>query len=103
MFALLVGAVPSAACIGSVRTAAECLLSEGSEVSFACWAAFRGREDARAIGAFVMSPLLLVMFAMSLFLGVPVTAGVLGRGTVRLSWWLTPSRFRWYLARVLPI
>ena len=27
----------------------------------------------------------------------------LERGTVRLAWWLTPSRWRWYLARLLPI
>ena len=50
-----------------------------------------------------MSPLLLVTYAIGLFLGVPVIARELERGTVRLAWWLTPSRWRWYLARLLPI
>ncbi len=42
-------------------------------------------------------------YAIGLFLGVPVIARELERGTVRLAWWLTPSRWRWYLARLLPI
>ena len=60
-------------------------------------------SDARTIGALVISPLLLVTYAIGLFLGVPVIARELERGTVRLAWWLTPSRWRWYLARLLPI
>ena len=57
----------------------------------------------RSIGALITSPLLLVVYTIGLFLGVPVIARELERGTVRLAWWLTPSRWRWYLARLLPI
>ena len=104
---LVVGAFGAAAYIEGFRLPPECVFTDGAEpseeVMFACEAAFQGLSDAQRIGALVMSPLLLVTFAMSLFLGVPVIARELERGTVRLAWWLTPSRWRWYLARLVPI
>ena len=104
---LVVGAFAAAAYIEGFRLPPECVFSDGvepsEEVVFACEAAYRRLSDAQTIGALVMSPLLLVTFAMSLFLGVPVIARELERGTVRLAWWLTPSRWRWYLARLVPI
>jgi ABC-type transport system involved in multi-copper enzyme maturation permease subunit len=100
---LVVAAFPAAAYIEGFRVPPECTSFDGGEVPLACDAAYRTLSDAQTIGALVMSPLLLVTFAMSLFLGVPVIARELERGTVRLAWWLTPSRWRWYLARLLPI
>jgi hypothetical protein len=99
---LVIGSFAAAAYIESFRLPAECMTFT-QEVPIACDSILRQIDDARAIGGLVGSPLLLVMFAMSLFLGVPVIARELERGTVRLAWWLTPSRWRWYLARLLPI
>ena len=35
--------------------------------------------------------------------GVPIVARELERGTTRLAWSLAPSRWRWFVARVLPV
>ena len=50
-----------------------------------------------------MGLLIFLSFAAGLFLGVPVVARELERGTARLAWSLAPSRMRWYLARLLPL
>jgi hypothetical protein len=100
---LVVASFAVAAYIEGFRIPPECATLDGGEVPVACDAAYRRLSDAQAIGALIMSPLLFVTFAMALFLGVPVIARELERGTVRLAWWLTPSRWRWYLARLLPI
>jgi hypothetical protein len=42
-------------------------------------------------------------FVAGLFLGTPIVAKELDRGTARLAWSLSPSRTRWYLARLLPM
>jgi hypothetical protein len=39
---------------------------------------------------------------MAAFVGVPIVARELERGTSRLAWSLAPSRWRWYFARVAP-
>jgi hypothetical protein len=100
---LVVASFVVAAYIDGFRVPPQCTAFDGGEVSLSCDAAYRKLGDAQALGGLVMSPLLLVIFAMGLFLGVPVIARELERGTVRLAWWLTPSRWRWYLARLLPI
>jgi len=99
---LVIGSFAAAAYIDSFRPPPECVTFT-QEVPATCDSFLLKLSDARALGALVASPLLLVMFAMSLFLGVPVIARELERGTVRLAWWLTPSRWRWYLARLLPM
>ena len=48
------------------------------------------------IGGLLLTPLLVVTYAVGLFLGVPIVARELERGTVRLAWSLAPSRWRWY-------
>lgn len=54
-----------------------------------------------------MSPVLgfmaLLPYAAGLFLGAPLIAREIERGTTRLAWSISPSRFRWYLARMLPV
>ena len=57
----------------------------------------------RASRACAAGLLIFVSFAAGLFLGVPIVARELERGTARLAWSLTPSRMRWYLARMLPV
>jgi hypothetical protein len=42
-------------------------------------------------------------FVAGLFLGAPIVAREIDRGTARLAWSLGPSRTRWYLQRVLPM
>ena len=105
---LVIGSFAAAAYIDGFVLPPECqaIFDGTTEVTvtpFVCDEAFRQLERARTIGALMMSPLLLVTYTIGLFLGVPVIARELERGTVRLAWWLTPSRWRWYLARTLPI
>jgi ABC-type transport system involved in multi-copper enzyme maturation permease subunit len=99
---LAVAAFGAAAYVEGFRLPPECV-NTTSEVLERCDAAYRSLSDAQFIAGLVLSPLLIVTFAIGLFLGVPVIARELERGTVRLAWWLTPSRWRWYLARLLPI
>jgi hypothetical protein len=105
---LVVASFVVAAYIESFKLPPECVVDFSgpgpiAEVPFSCEELNRRLSDAQSLGALVMSPMLLVTFAMALFLGVPVIARELERGTVRLAWWLTPSRWRWYFARLLPI
>jgi ABC-type transport system involved in multi-copper enzyme maturation permease subunit len=57
----------------------------------------------QSMGTLLMSPLVIVCYAIGVFLGVPVIARELERGTVRLAWSLSPSRWRWYASRVIPM
>ena len=100
--ALVIGAFAASAYVDSLRPPPECLTFNG-EIPFSCEAAARKFEDAKGIANLVLGPLLIVNFTIGLFLGVPVIARELERGTVRLAWWLAPSRWRWYLARLLPV
>jgi hypothetical protein len=45
----------------------------------------------------------LLPYAVGLFLGAPLIARELERGTARLAWSVSPSRLRWYAWRVVPI
>lgn len=51
----------------------------------------------------VLGFLAILPYAAGLFLGAPLIAREIERGTTRLAWSISPSRFRWYLARMLPI
>jgi hypothetical protein len=103
---LAIAGVLAAAYADSQRAPADCLVvitDANAIVPAGCEAALRRMEEARQYGGLVQGPLLIVTFAIGLFLGVPVIARELERGTVRLAWWLAPSRWRWYLARVVPM
>ena len=45
----------------------------------------------------------LLPYAVGLFLGAPLIARELERGTARLAWSMAPSRLRWYAWRVVPV
>jgi hypothetical protein len=45
----------------------------------------------------------ILPFVTGVFLGGPLIAREIERGTTRLAWSLAPSRLRWYLSRMLPI
>jgi hypothetical protein len=51
----------------------------------------------------VFSFMNLLPFAVGLFLGAPVIAREIERGTARLAWSVAPSRVRWYAWRAAPI
>ena len=52
----------------------------------------------------VLRPLLIALpFLVGAIAGVPIVARELERGTARLAWSLAPSRWRWFVARVLPV
>jgi hypothetical protein len=51
----------------------------------------------------VLSFMAILPYAAGLFLGAPLIARELERGTARLAWSIAPSRVRWYAWRVLPI
>jgi hypothetical protein len=51
----------------------------------------------------VFSFMNLLPYAIGLFLGAPLLARELERGTARLAWSISPSRVRWYLWRVVPV
>jgi len=102
IIALVIGGILAAAYADNFRSPPECLNFNG-DVPASCDAALRKADEARAYIGLITSPLLIVSFAIGLFLGVPIIARELERGTVRLAWWLAPSRWRWYLARLLPV
>lgn len=47
--------------------------------------------------------LAILPFVTGVFLGGPLVAREIERGTTRLAWSLAPSRLRWYLSRMLPV
>lgn len=103
IIALVIGGILAAAYADSLRPPPECLNFNGEAVPASCEAALRKASEAQTYIGLITSPLLIISFAIGLFLGVPIIARELERGTVRLVWWLAPSRWRWYLARLLPV
>jgi hypothetical protein len=47
--------------------------------------------------------LAILPYVAGLFLGGPIIAREIERGTTRLAWSIAPSRLRWYISRVAPI
>jgi len=81
-----------------------CFRNDGSALPAGCEAALRAFFGAQNVyGTGVLSVLLVLSLTVGLFIGVPVVARELERGTARLAWSLAPSRWRWYLANVLPL
>ncbi len=101
---LILATFLASAYIAGLTPGPECVSPADNTTSFACQRAQEAFSSAQAaLGGLLLTPLLLITYATGLFLGVPIIARELERGTVRLAWWLAPSRFRWYLGRVLPI
>ena len=63
----------------------------------------RAFDEARQSTQLLLAPVVVVCYAIGVFLGVPILARELERGTLRLAWSLAPSRWRWYTARVIPV
>ena len=100
---LSVGAFAIATYIDGLKPAAACFSPTG-EVAPSCQRAFDAYNSAQqSLGSLLAAPTLIVTYAIGLFLGVPIVGREIERGTTRLAWSLGPSRWRWFLTRVLPI
>jgi hypothetical protein len=101
---LSIGTIVSASALDGVRPAAECFGQQRIGTTTAdCDTALQAWYNAQNAGPGIFYGLLLfVSFAAGLFLGVPIIAREIERGTSRLAWSLAPSRMRWFLARMLP-
>ena len=99
----MVATILTAARIDAVRPPLECLTNFdappiGCDLKSNAW-----YQAQNGVAGLSMGVLIFLSFAAGLFLGVPVVARELERGTARLAWSLAPSRMRWFLARLLPI
>jgi hypothetical protein len=83
---------PPLSCLGGQEFDADC------EVASQAWYAAQAGLPGLFAGL-----LLFVTFAAGLFLGVPIVAREVERGTTRLAWALSPSRMRWFGQRMLPV
>jgi hypothetical protein len=102
--------VGAATWIDSLRPPAECLnlgvtieppaadLMRRCEALNNAWYAAQSGPASLSYGL-----LLFLSFAAALFLGVPIVAREIERGTSRLAWSLAPSRMRWFASRMVPI
>lgn len=105
ILALVAVSFLAAVWIDSLRPPANCFESTfdgmpppGCEQALNAW--FSAQQGVAGLAAGL---LIFVSFAAGIFLGVPIVARELERGTTRLAWSLTPSRMRWYVARMVPI
>jgi hypothetical protein len=102
--AFIAGTLLAASWLDAARPPAECLAPAldayppGCEAALNAWYQAQGGIAGLSVGLVVF-----LAFAAALFLGVPIVARELERGTSRLAWSLAPSRTRWFLARMLPI
>jgi hypothetical protein len=104
LLGLSAAAVFFSAQIEAVTPDAACLRNDGSEAPAGCDAALRAWYDVQNLyGAGVLTVLLVLALTVGLFVGVPVVARELERGTARLAWSLAPSRWRWYLVNTIPL
>jgi len=105
ILALIVATILAAASIDAVRPPANCFSSTPDGMPIAgCEEALNAWYTAQqGIVGLAAGLLIFIAFAAGVFLGVPIVARELERGTTRLAWSLTPSRMRWCAARLVPI
>jgi hypothetical protein len=103
MLGLTVAAVLVSGEIARLRPAPACLAFDGSTPAAGCDRALEDYYRVLGYGGMILTALLFVSLAVGIFLGVPIVARELERGTARLAWSLGPSRWRWFLANALPI
>lgn len=101
--AAIIGGLAGAAYIASLAPPAACLDVRAEVLPSVCEQATPAFFEAQnTFAGPLTSALVALPFAMAAFVGVPIVARELERGTSRLAWSLAPSRWRWYLARVAP-
>lgn len=100
------GTILAAAWIASLTPPLACFgIDDGSESPsiLACRVAKRAFDAASGMTFGLTAPLIAITYVVGLFLGVPLVAREIERGTTRLSWSLVPSRWRWYATTVIPV
>lgn len=109
---LVAATIIAAAWVDSLRPAPACfastsdlgvggpVFSSGPACEAALQAWYSASNGFAGLGAGL---LIFLSFAAAVFLGVPIVAREVERGTSRLAWSMAPSRMRWFLARMLPI
>ncbi len=95
------GAFIGAARIAELMPPATCLTDNAPPGCDRALSLFYGAQG--TYSTFIAGPLLAASYIVGLFVGVPVVARELERGTTRLAWSLGPSRWRWYVAKVVPL
>jgi hypothetical protein len=100
----VVAAFLAAAQLDSLRPAPSCFPDSPTGIQPAA-CAIAIDAFARLQGT-VSGPIVLLLLGVAwggaLVLGTPIVAREVERGTTRLAWSLSPSRVRWFLARLLP-
>ena len=100
---LAIAGFVGSAYVDGLRPGPECMAIDGSSPA-SCEPGVRAWSEAQQlIGGLVLSPTLAVAYVIGAFLGVPIVARELERGTTRLAWSLAPSRWRWFAMRTLPV
>lgn len=94
-YATRIDSLPDAVSCGALAISAN--PDESAVVSCRAFAVLN-EEASRVAGIMAFLPILA-----GLFLGVPIVAQELDRGTAPLAWWLDPSRSRWLLQRAMPV
>ena len=101
---LSVAAIGLAAYLAGIRPGPECFIYDvNGQTPRSCDQALQAFQNAQALGAVVVGPLVTVTSLIGVFLGIPIVARELERGTTRLAWSLSPSRWRWFAVRVIPM
>ena len=97
---LTVAALITAAQLDATGYGAHCWDGTQTPACEAMGRAFWGLQQTQA--PMVQGILVMLPFLFGVLVGAPLVARELERGTSRLAWSLAPSRFRWYLVRVVP-
>jgi len=79
-----------------------CRVFDGTVPEATCEAAAAAWYGASRFTAVLQALLVALPLAAGLFLGVPLVARELERGTARLAWSLAPSRTSWLVTRLVP-
>ncbi len=95
-------AIQAAARILSLAPPPACRVFDGTIPEATCAAAGAAWYGARAFAPLFQTLLPGLPLAAGLFLGVPLVARELERGTARLAWSLAPSRTSWLVTRLVP-
>jgi ABC-type transport system involved in multi-copper enzyme maturation permease subunit len=100
---LVIAGFVGSAYVDGLRPGPECMAIDGSAPP-SCEPGLRAWNAAQQmVGGLILSPTLAVAYVIGAFLGVPIVARELERGTTRLAWSLAPSRWRWFAVRALPV
>jgi len=102
VLAAVLSTAVSAAVIWWIRSSGYLTCINSPELTVACLQLQDVGAWATRVASVSMSLAGVFPFVAGLLLGVPLIARELDKGTARLAWSLGPSRWRWYLQRILP-